>query len=187
MITVQREITLPKNTPMTSFLRYEVPVARAVVKTIKVVFPPGSAGFMGIRLRQGESQIVPASLGMWLTGDDITYPYEVKVDLTGTNGTLTFEGYNEDVMYDHMVILIFECEYRLESIEESLYNLIATNMDAKLSDILVKLDQVNVTMEAVLTQLGEVVKELYKLRSTIEEQGKERPYRELTLEELIRI
>jgi hypothetical protein len=31
------------------------------------------------------------------------------------------------------------------------------------------------------------VKELYKLRSTIEEQGKERPYRELTLEELIRI
>jgi len=187
MITVQREIILPKGTSSSSPIREEIPVARAIVRRISVVFPPGSAGYMGVRLRHGGAQIVPASFGAWLSGDDITYPYEVEVDLRGTDGKLTFEGYNEDIMYDHMVLFIFECDYEAETIEERIYTVVANALDTKLSDVFLKLEEVRLLMEGLLSQMGEMTKEIYKLRSFMEEEATQRRYRELPLEELFKI
>ena len=186
-LTVEREVTIPKGTSQTAPLREEVPVGRGLVVQTKVTFPPGPAGYVGVRLRMGGVQVIPQRLTEWLIGDDITFTYSVPVNLFGGGGTVTVEAYNEDEMYDHTVIFTFELLHTERTPEELLAEVASENFDLKLSDLKALLEQ---TL-AALVELKGVIRHGFEeqLKQYFEQQREEtlRRLRELPWEELAKI
>jgi len=97
------ELTIPKNTPMTTPTKLNVKVVRGVVHKIRIKFPPGCAGLAHVRIQHGLHSVAPTNPDGWYTED--TFPieydefYEIKKDID----VLTLLGYNEDDTFDHTV------------------------------------------------------------------------------------
>ena len=186
-LTVEREINIPKNTQKTSPLRMEVPVGEGLVVQTRVTFPPGPAGYAGVKLRVGGTQVVPQRLTEWLIGDDITYTYSVPVNLFQSSGFVICEAYNEDEVYDHTVILTFELIHAEKTPEELLAEVVSSNLNLKLSDLQECLKQVL----AALVELRGTVQQGFEeqLKRYLQQQQEQllRKLRELPIEELANI
>ena len=186
-ITVEREVLVPKNTTRTSPQRTEIPVAKGIVTQTRITFPPGPAGYTGIRVRHGGVQVIPARLTEWLTGDDITFTYSQTLNLLGTGGTLTVEAYNEDTVYNHTVIFTFEVSFAEKEPEELLLELLSGKFDVKTGDILEVLTSMLTSIVELKSLLDSWIEETRKKQEEKELGELLRYLRQLKLEELANI
>ena len=186
-LTVEREISIPKGTSKGSPLRMEVPVGEGLVVETRVTFPPGPAGYVGVRLRIGGVQIVPQRLTEWLVGDDITFSYKVPINLFQSNGRVTAEVYNEDEVYDHSIILTFELLHQEKTPEELLTEIAQTTWDEKLSAVK---EAVEAVLSAIVELKGTIQQGFERQLEVFLQRQQEdfyRRLREAPLEELTRI
>lgn len=186
-LTVEREVTVPKNTSRSTPIRLEIPVGEGLVTETRVTFPPGPAGYVGVRLRVGGVQIVPQRLTEWLVGDDITFRYSVPVNLFASAGKVTCEVYNEDVMYDHTVILTFELLHQEKTPEEILAEIAQEHWDEKLSALKATLEQVLAAVVELKGTMEKAIAEALARYSRAQEEERLRTLKVAPLEELIRI
>lgn len=94
-------LTIPKNTAITSFVSYILPLPISQSERLWIEFPKGCAGLVGVQLWRGVEQIFPLPAGNWFKSDGHTFdfrfthwfdrePYEVEI-----------RGYNLDDTYQH--------------------------------------------------------------------------------------
>lgn len=78
------------------------------VSQIVLVFPPGCAGLIHVRLEVGGQQIYPLKSGTFFALDDFTLV--IPVSGAGQSGQWHVAGYNEDI-YEHTIQAYFFYDY----------------------------------------------------------------------------
>lgn len=78
------------------------------VTQIVLVFPPGCAGQVGVRVEHGGAQLYPLIAGTWFIFDD--YTLVIPVTGQGESGQWHVAGYNQDA-FPHTVQAYFYYDY----------------------------------------------------------------------------
>jgi len=101
-------LTIPANTSKAAPVRETENVTFGILAQVQIQIPPGPAGLAGVRVYRWSHQIVPASPDLWLVGDDDIFTLPERVELHEAPLELLCEGYNEDDLYEHTIILHFD-------------------------------------------------------------------------------
>lgn len=96
--------TIPANGSPSSVFFVDCELGDSNVTKIQVVFPPGCATLVGVRIEHGGSQVYPIDSGTWFIFDDFTV--EVEPTDQGTSGQWHVAGYNTDI-YPHTIRAYF--------------------------------------------------------------------------------
>ena len=103
-------ITVPANTPATAPVRRILHLSAGWVDRIRVGFPAGCAGLVGVRIKRFEFQILPLTPEEWLRWDGIMLDAKVEYHIYAEPYELIAECYNEDDSYDHEVAIHVEVQ-----------------------------------------------------------------------------
>jgi hypothetical protein len=117
-------LTLPGGNPITTItsVACAIPVSR--VSKILIVFPPGCADNVGIRIEHGGTQVYPFIKDTFFILDD--YTLEVDVSGQSDSGQWQISGYNID-FYAHIVqayIFYDYVDYKSQGAASSLISLL---------------------------------------------------------------
>ena len=99
--------TIPFNTLKENLISKELVLDYGIVDQVIVNIPRGVFALAGFQVMQGNTQIFPANLGAWMTGDNLNQSFKVHIDLTNPPYVLQANYYNEDDTYDHTINLQF--------------------------------------------------------------------------------
>jgi len=113
-----RSITVPAQTAKSSPLRTVMSVGPGWVDEIKVLFPFGCAGLVGVRVLRFEFTIFPLDPDQWIIGDNVLIAGRPEFRMMSEPWELIVEAYNEDDSYSHTV------EVHVQVVEHSLPHLI---------------------------------------------------------------
>jgi hypothetical protein len=96
------DINIPPNTPQTSPVRASVKIPAGVIRKVWVLIPYGHKALAHLIIRHGATQIIPYYGDIHGDGEQLVFDeiYEIS-----TEDTLTLEGWNDDVKYDHKFIV----------------------------------------------------------------------------------
>ena len=99
--------TIPPNTLKNSPVQAELVLDYGIVDQVIINIPRGVFALAGFQIRQGNTQILPANLGAWMTGDNLNQAFKVNIDLTNPPYVLQAKYYNNDDTYAHTITLEF--------------------------------------------------------------------------------
>ncbi len=95
------DIALPANTLQSALISQELEIVRGKITNVKVYFPWGCANLAGVSVWYASWQIVPSTLGEWLTGNEILHSIDMDYDITEEPLALIVKGYNLDDTFAH--------------------------------------------------------------------------------------
>lgn len=90
------DVSCPANTPASAPVSVDVSFRASRVEWIQIVIPDGHSGLTGIALAQGHGQVLPATAGQFIEGNDEEPRFEFT-DLLG-NGNWQALLYNQDTI-----------------------------------------------------------------------------------------
>jgi len=96
-----KSITTSKNTLSTSPLETILKITKGLVYFLEVYFPPGPSGLLHIRIDDGNYQLLPATEGETLYGDNVTVRYDDLYIKNAEPYQFKIYTYNEDDTYNH--------------------------------------------------------------------------------------
>jgi len=91
----------PVNTLETAPVKTIMKLNAGIVHRVAVRFPPGNAGLVHVRIKQGGVQLWPRNQTGNIKGDNETIDWNEVQELTPDNNTLVAETWNEDTDYPH--------------------------------------------------------------------------------------
>lgn len=97
--------TIPKNTPSNNPKTYKLKITQGLIYQVRVTFPPGSAGLMGLAIIHKSVRIWPSTPGKWFRGDNVSFSFQETYLIESEPYFLDIFTYNEDDTYDHQVFL----------------------------------------------------------------------------------
>jgi len=71
-----------------------------------VIFPPGCAGLVKIRIEHEGHPIIPINKSDYIKADNYTFELPMFYEVAEEPYGITFEGWNEDDTYDHTITLM---------------------------------------------------------------------------------
>ena len=99
--------TIPANTSKDNYITKTLKLNYGIINGFVINIPAGVYGLAGFRIYRGRTQIIPANSDAWITGDNINFHYETRIELLDPPYILTGYYYNEDTNYDHTITLQF--------------------------------------------------------------------------------
>lgn len=102
------QFNLPANIPRTALIQQQCPLNWSRVSQILLNFPPGCAGFVGVRVEYANNPVYPIGQGNFFILDSYLMPILVTNQREG--GQWRLVGYNEDT-YPHTVTGYFFFDY----------------------------------------------------------------------------
>ena len=82
-------------------------VNQGVIYRVWVVFPPGCAGLVKVRIYHEGHPFLPVDEGAFLRGDAYIYEFPVMHEITDAPELITIKAWNEDDIYDHTIDVLF--------------------------------------------------------------------------------
>ena len=101
----QFAIVVEPNTSKSDLKSIEVTLPCGVISRIRVYFPWGSAGLLGVAIFHNERQIYPSTVGEYYQGNDILIEFEDSYKLEENWNRIVLKAYNEDDTYVHTAIV----------------------------------------------------------------------------------
>ena len=101
------DITVPANTPESDPEIYYVELEGVWLRRIQVVFPPGCARMVKVKIMYGIYQLAPRPYGSWLAGDDEKISVEINKRLPDTPTRLKIITHSEGTTYSHTITFRF--------------------------------------------------------------------------------
>ncbi len=108
MALYAQKITVPLSTPARAPLLVRVPIGEPIVNSVKVQFPRGCAGLVGVRLLDRSMQFAPLPAPGWIVADDAVIGWAENKKLAGSPFEISIELYNEDDTYPHVISVYVE-------------------------------------------------------------------------------
>ena len=105
-------VTVPSNTPADDPIRQVLHLSAGWVDRIRVGFPAGCAGLVGVRIKRFEFQILPLTPEEWLRWDGIMIDAKVDYRIDAEPYDLIAEAYNLDDSYSHEIAIHVEVQER---------------------------------------------------------------------------
>ena len=96
-------ISVPANTTKDNPLVKTMELSAGWVSHIRIGFPAGCAGLVGVQVRRFDSQVLPLTMGEWITYNDYVFECPVWVDLRDDPMELVLHLYNEDDTFPHEI------------------------------------------------------------------------------------
>jgi len=105
-VAFEEQIAVPANTTELSPVTQDIVLCKGFISTVRLRFPPGSAGLMHIAVFDQATQLWPGSTDQWFSGDNefIDFDTEYDVPYVTDEYKLTLHGWNEDDSYPHICI-----------------------------------------------------------------------------------
>ncbi|KYK27430.1 hypothetical protein AYK26_07025 [Euryarchaeota archaeon SM23-78] len=100
-------ITFPYGQTENTATRLHFRVNRGVINFVWIIFPPGCAGLVKVRLYQEGHPFLPSQKDEFIRGDAYTFKIPVMYEVKGAPEQMTIEGWNEDDTYDHSIDFMF--------------------------------------------------------------------------------
>ena len=104
-------VVVPANTPQSAPTRTTIHPNELNITEVEVLFPPGSAGLVGVRFLERGSRFAPGagSSDAWIVGDSetIRWPEERGIQ---SPAELVIEAYNLDTTYQHTAYCRVDCK-----------------------------------------------------------------------------
>lgn len=97
------DITIDANTTEASPKSQILKISAGVITKLDFKYPAGCHGMVKVRIRHGESQLIPLSLDEWITGDDETVPFPEYFELSTPPYQLKFIGCSPGTSWPHTV------------------------------------------------------------------------------------
>lgn len=94
-------LAIPKNTAITSYLSYTMPLPISQTHRLWIEFPKGCAGLVGFQLWRGVDQIFPLPASNWLKSDGSTLNFAFSHWIDKEPYNVELRGYNLDDTYTH--------------------------------------------------------------------------------------
>lgn len=96
----QATLSLPAGNGSQAIFFNHVDLGLSDVEYITLVFPPGCAGLVGVRIEFAVNPVYPLPTGSWFIFDD--YTFNIQVSGQGNSGQWRVVGYNQDT-YPHNI------------------------------------------------------------------------------------
>ena len=80
---------------------------QGVIYRVWVMFPPGCAGLVKLRIYHEGHPFLPVEADAYISGDSYTYEYPIMYEITGHPELITIEAWNTDDTYDHTIDVQF--------------------------------------------------------------------------------
>lgn len=102
------DITIPKNTPASDPLNTQVRLDTGTLTQVMLKFKSGCHGLVYVSIYDALEQIVPASGGDGINGDNLLVSVPMQHELTSPPYNLIVSGWSPDTRYDHVISLWFD-------------------------------------------------------------------------------
>ncbi len=104
------ELTVQPNTTKLSPASLSHKTPSGIVTQVRILFPSGCAGLVGIRIREREYQVWPTNTENWYRGDNTHIVFGESYEIDGDFTEIKIEGYNDDDFFAHTVIVAIHVE-----------------------------------------------------------------------------
>lgn len=166
--------------------RVSFPLTHGRVKDIRLTFPAGCSGLVGVRILRGPLQLYPLTVGEWIVSDDETVPIPGYFDLDERPYEVTLEGYNVDDTYNHTVAVSITVEAIVDP-SQPVVDAISLGLPAMVLALNEKATELTGVTVENMVELGEKIVSLLDELVQVEKESSERLYRSLSMEELVEI
>ena len=102
-----KHITLTHGKTEATATRTQFLVNRGVIYRVWIMFPPGCAGLVRLRIYHEGHPFLPVDLDAYISGDSYTYEYPVMFEVKEAPEIITIEAWNTDALYDHTIDVQF--------------------------------------------------------------------------------
>jgi len=99
----QSDMTIPPQTPFDKRLRSEFTLPAGVIQRLAILFPPGCAGLVHLRILHNEHQIWPSTPEKSFIGDSMYAVFDESYHLPDAWNQIRVEGWNLDDSYEHHI------------------------------------------------------------------------------------
>ena len=99
------DFTIPSGTLVGSPVTARIRAAKGILHRLRMVFPSGCAGLVGVQLFHGGHPITPTTQGQWIKGDGTSFDLKEFYPLPKDMNLLTIKGYNTDTVYSHTILI----------------------------------------------------------------------------------
>jgi len=99
------DITVPANTTVADPVRQDLKLGYGVVSQVTVLFPPGCARLVHLRIFRGANQIWPSTSDQDLSGDTFPIEWPEYYELVNHPFVVVARLWNEDDTYEHTVTI----------------------------------------------------------------------------------
>jgi len=90
-----------KRHPKTFPLKVRKGLRPGRIKGVKIFFPPGCKGLVGVQVYHRETILVPTDSGEWVHGDGTMWTWEIDWPVYGAGNYIGIKVYNDDDTYEH--------------------------------------------------------------------------------------
>jgi len=102
-VVFDKSVYTVANTLKTSPLESWIGIARGLIYRAQVMFPPGCAGLVGVKIFEGGHQVYPVTMDEWWVAAGETIDFEDPYIVTTINTKFRILTYNEDTAYPHRI------------------------------------------------------------------------------------
>jgi hypothetical protein len=81
-------------------------VNKGVIYRAWLIFPPGCAGLVKVRVYHEVHPIMPVNISDYIAADDYVFEIPLFFEIEDEPYLITFEGWNEDDTYNHTISLL---------------------------------------------------------------------------------
>lgn len=103
----EKSVSIPSNTPDTDPVGTPITLVPGMVDHVEIQFWAGARGNVGVRITERDHQVWPTNPGSWFRGEDHVIVFNEQYKLEDRPYVLVVEGYNNDLNYDHEVVVRF--------------------------------------------------------------------------------
>lgn len=114
----RHSLTIPANTTENDPVTEMVSVIPGVLTVGSVTFPPGCAGLVHVNVLDLEHQIVPANIGSYLSGDNLTITWPDDTEIKDVPFMFKLVGWSDDDTYPHRIVFRFAIMGKMSTKQE---------------------------------------------------------------------
>ena len=167
-------------------LRREIRLAPGKITKVDFHFPAGCAGLVGARVLRGSFQLWPLTAGQWIVTSGETPTMPETFLLNERPYSVTFEGYNEDIVNHHTITVAVAVEIP-DVISEELLEVFKERIPLGLEDLISNWQIITENSSETVTVLTDEMLPLLRVMVELEEEKAKIIRRNMSTEELSRM
>ena len=113
-------VTTPANTTENNPMDTVLKCSSGLIYQVEIMFPPGSSGLMGVRIRSQNVSLYPRNRDEWFIGDNYVYSFPDLFELYVDSNEINIMSYNVDTDYAHLCTVSLGIVSRADYIEHFL-------------------------------------------------------------------
>lgn len=117
-------LNIPASTPPNNPANTTIRLTYGVIFRVEIQFWAGALGDVHVRILERGHQLWPTNVDEWFTGEDHVIEFDEQYMLDEEPFVLTIEGYNEDTVYPHEVVVRFGVRIMEKSLPSKLAGIV---------------------------------------------------------------